>query len=85
MNSTKEGPPRPIEPPPMPHPKGMPRCEHGNSPGSFRGCPECRKIDEEIRKRVQPLADEFWAYRGEHRIEGLLHNAYRMGMRHSQT
>lgn len=66
-------------------PAAIPRCEHGNSPGSFRGCPACRERDEEIRKAVQPLADEFWAHRGERDIEHLLLRAYRMGMKHVET
>jgi hypothetical protein len=73
----------------MEGPVGLPTCEHGfvfgGSKHHSRGCQQCNERDKAIREAVKPMADEFWAYRGQREIEHLLYRAYRMGMRHDRT
>ncbi len=65
-------------------PQSLPRCEHGNSVGSFYGCPDCARIDTEIKNRIKPLVDEFWAQRGQRDLAWLMLRAYKMGMKHEE-
>lgn len=64
-------------------PRSLPTCEHGRIAG--QPCRKCRERDDEIRKKVGPLVDEFWNNRGERELGHLMLRAYRMGMEHQPT
>ena len=63
-------------------PASPPRCEHGY----YCNCKECAFRDMQIKLKVAPLVDLFWANKGRNMgdIEHLIFRAYRMGMRHNE-
>lgn len=65
----------------IPGPQSPPKCRHGKVFNPHRGCPECREEDDEIKKLVNPLIDEYWESKGRDDLYHIVFRAYRMGMR----
>lgn len=66
----------------IPGPPSPPKCRHGRISNIHNRCPMCVKEDNEIKKLVHPLIDEWWERKGENiSLYHIVFRAYHMGIR----